>query len=185
VYLPLMLTRRFDLSPSAAGLVLTAGAVTWSLTSWLQGRLGSQGSDVLLIRMGNLLLASAVVMAILTAVWSLPPAVAIVSWGLAGGGMGLMYPRLSVLLLRYSDESEQGFNSAAGQIMEFTGMAVALAATGALFAALIGAGGVAPFVAPFALSLAVAVVALLSATRVRTAESHTPAATPAATYSGR
>lgn len=166
VYLPLMLTKRFGLSPSAAGLVLTAGAITWSLTSWLQGQLGSKGPDVLLIRIGTALLGSAVVMAILTAVLSLHPAVAIASWGLAGAGMGLMYPRLSVLLLRYSDESAQGFNSAAGQIMEYTGMAVALAATGAAFAVLVGSGGVLAFVAPFALSLALAVVALLRAGRV-------------------
>ncbi|MET1007132.1 MAG: MFS transporter [Propionibacteriaceae bacterium] len=166
VYLPLMLTQRFGLTASAAGLVLTAGAITWSSTSWLQGRLGSKGPDVLLIRIGTALLGSAVVMAILTAVLSLHPAVAIVSWGLAGAGMGLMYPRLSVLLLRYSDESEQGFNSAAGQIMEFTGMAVALAATGAAFAALIASGGVAAFLAPFALSLVLSVYALLRAARV-------------------
>jgi MFS family permease len=166
VYLPLLLTQRFGLSPSAAGLVLTAGAITWSSTSWLQGRLGAKGPDVLMIRVGTVLLGSAVVMAILTAVLSLHPAVAIVSWGLAGGGMGLMYPRLSVLLLRYADPSEQGFSSSAGQIMEFTGMAVALAATGAVFAALIGSGSVVAYVAPFAFSLLLAVVAVLHASRV-------------------
>jgi MFS family permease len=167
VYLPLMLTARFGLSATAAGLVLTTGAITWSLTSWLQGRLGSKGDDVLLIRIGSALIAAAVVMAIVTALWSLHPVVAIISWALAGGGMGLMYPRLSVLLLRYSDESEQGFNSAAGQIMEFTGMAVALAATGAVFAVLIGTGGVGAYVAPFALALTLAVVAVLRAGRVK------------------
>lgn len=166
VYLPLMLTERFGLSPSVAGLVLTTGAVAWSVASMVQGKLGTKGSDVVLLRVGTGMIAFGVLMAVLTATLSLHPAVAIVSWALSGGGMGLAYPRLSVLLLRYSTAAEQGFNSSAGQLMEFTGMAVALAVTGALFGALIGFGGVGAYVAPFLVSLALAALAFIQSGRV-------------------
>lgn len=170
VYLPLVLTDRFGLSPSAAGLVLTTGAVSWSLASMVQGRLGTKGSDTAIIRLGLFMIAFGVVMAIGTTLLTLHPAVAIVSWAFAGGGMGLSYPRLSVLTLRYSTEAEQGFNSSAGQLMEFTGMAIALAATGAMFSALLGFGGVAAYVAPFLLSLGLGVIGLLLSGRVQRPE---------------
>nr|WP_275588400.1 MFS transporter [Microlunatus panaciterrae] len=166
IYLPLLLVDHFGLSPSLAGLVLTTGALTWSTGSWLQSRLGDRAQDVILIRAGTAMIGTAVLIAMATAIWSLPAAVAIVGWAVAGGGMGLMYPRFSVLLLRYSTESQQGFNSSAGQIMEYTGMSVALAATGALFAVLIGFGGVLAYVAPFVLALLLAAAAFSRAGRV-------------------
>ncbi|SDT24032.1 MFS transporter [Microlunatus soli] len=165
VYLPLMLKQRFGLSPSAAGLVLTAGAVAWSLASWVQGRIGSRRSDVLVVRLGTALIGVGAGMALLTGALGLPPLVAIVSWGLAGSGMGLMYPRLSVLLLRFSTPSQQGFNSSAGQIAEFTGMALSLAGTAALFALLINSGVIA-YLAPFAFALIIVAAGVLISGRV-------------------
>lgn len=166
VYLPLLLKERFGLSPSAAGLVLTAGAVTWSLGSWVQGRIGARIADVLLIRTGTALIGVGAGMALLTGALGLPPAIAFVSWGLAGSGMGLMYPRLSVLLLRFSTPSQQGFNSSAGQIAEFTGMALSLAGTAALFALLINVGVVA-YLAPFGFALIIVAVGMRLSGRIQ------------------
>nr|WP_232290183.1 MFS transporter [Micromonospora sp. ATCC 39149] len=46
VVIPLMLSRERGLPPTGAGLVLTVGALSWSVGSWLQGRLPAPGSVV-------------------------------------------------------------------------------------------------------------------------------------------
>lgn len=76
-----------------------------------------------------------------------------------------MYPRLSVLLLRFSTPSRQGFNSSAGQIAEFTGMALSLAGTAALFALLINSGVIA-YLAPFGFALIIVAAGLLVSGRI-------------------
>ena len=64
-----------------------------------------------------------------------PAAVAIAGWVFAGGGMGLMYPRLSVMTLALSTKDNEGFNSSAMSISDSLGGALALATTGIVFAA--------------------------------------------------
>ena len=52
VVIPLMLSRERGLSPTAAGLVLTVGALAWSAGSWLQGRMPVPASRASLPRAG-------------------------------------------------------------------------------------------------------------------------------------
>ncbi|GAB2862260.1 MFS transporter [Myroides odoratimimus subsp. xuanwuensis] len=168
VYLPLVLTERYDLAPSVAGLVLTTGALTWSGASWLQSRLGNGAREALVLRLGPALIGAGVLAALVVVVLDLHPALAIVTWTLAGAGMGLSYPRLSVLLLRYSQGPEQGTNSSAGQIMEYVAIAVALAAAGALFATLVDDRATAAYAVPFVLALVFAAGAVMTAGRAIT-----------------
>lgn len=49
---------------------------------------------------------------------AVPTPVAMVGWGLAGLGMGLVYPTLSVLTLELSAPGEQGTNSSALQLCD-------------------------------------------------------------------
>jgi len=93
---------------------------------------------------------------LLTALLGLPAWVAVVGWGVSGVGMGLCYPRLSVLVLGYSTPGNQGFNSAALNIADASGPATALSLAGILFQTLNGGGGLA-FAAVFALALVIAV----------------------------
>lgn len=164
-YVPLLLTERFGFTPSLAGLALTAGAVTWSFASWVQTRVPSDRGDGALVRVASLLLAAAIALVLLVAVSDAMPWLALGGWALAGAGMGLMTPRFSVLVLRLSPEREQGFNSAAGTIAEYTGMAMLLAVSGALHLALLVVGGPAPFVGVFVVGLVVAVVLVALAGR--------------------
>lgn len=167
VYVPYLLVSRFDLTPAIAGLALTVAGVTWATASWVQGRYPSIGHRTS-IRVGTALLAIAIVTSLVTALLGLSPIVEIVGWGLAGAGMGLMYPRLTVLALEYSTPADQGFNSSALTIADSSGSAVALAATAIAFAAL-GVLGIAwPFVGAFAVTGVVALAALLVSGRVVT-----------------
>jgi len=99
-----------------------------------------------------------------TAAFHLSPAVAIVVWALAGVGMGLMYPRLTVLTLAYSTPQNQGFNSSALSIFDAVGATMAIAIMGLAFTALDGTAAAYPVV--FAIAAALALLALVPGLRL-------------------
>jgi predicted MFS family arabinose efflux permease len=166
VYLPLLLTTERGLSPARAGLALTAGALTWSTGSWVRGRVEGRWSDRSVLRAGGLLIVVGVVLAGLS-VWPAFPVVAsVLGWGVAGLGMGLSYPTLSLLTLRLSPVAEQGANSSALQVSESLATALTLAASGPAFALLVTARPAAAYGACFALSVALALTAALLAGRI-------------------
>ncbi len=135
VFVPLMLSRERGLSPATAGLVLTASALTWSAGSWFQGRQRQPLSRTALLRLGMTLIGASVALAALTVSPDVPVLVGIAGWSLAGFGMGVIYPTLSVLTLELSGEAEQGRNSSALQLGESLFAATVLAVGGAIFAA--------------------------------------------------
>lgn len=157
-YVPKLLMERFDFSPTIAGLSLTAAALAWSAASAVQGRHGDAlGSRrMVLISLGLLLAASAAMIAV--AAWQVAPWAVVVIWGVAGGGMGLLYPRLTVLTLAYSTPANEGFNSSALSVSDSSGSAVTIAVAGLLFVSAPVAGSGFPVV--FALA---GVVLLVSA----------------------
>ena len=142
VYLPYLLVERYAFSPTFAGLTLTGGALAWAGGSAVQGRLGTRLDHRRAIRIGSAMVLGAVVLALVTTVLGWPAAVAIAGWMFAGGGMGLMYPRLSVMTLAMSTPDTEGFNSSAMSISDSLGGALALATTGIVFTAFTDDGGV-------------------------------------------
>jgi MFS family permease len=160
VYIPYFFSSHYGFSPAASGITLTLGSVSWATASWVQGRLGDRFGQLAGIRTGVGLVIVGVLSAVATAAFHLNPAVLIVGWTITGFGMGFMYPRFSVLTLRWSRDDERGFNSSALTISESAGNAVVLAITGAALAILGGAAQSRSFVACFAIAAAVAVLAL-------------------------
>jgi len=163
VYLPYLLNERYGLPSWAAGLILTVGAVSWALGSEVQSRMGERMSHDNTVRIGAAVLLLGVSTQFVTAALLLSPIVAAAGWFFAGAGMGLVYPRISTLVLSYSTEGNQGFNSAAMSISDNVGGATAIAFAGLLFTAFAGSG----FVAALALTAVLAVLALPVAFRVR------------------
>ena len=133
-YLPLTLTRQHHGTPRVVGVPLTLAALGWSAGSWWQGR--RRSDQVSLLRAGFALVAVGV--ALLTVIAS--PAVsiwlAVPIWAVAGTGMGLAMPTISVLMLELSPAASQGTNSAALQISDMVGSIVGIAAAGAMVTAL-------------------------------------------------
>ena len=164
VYVPYLLMDRHHFEPATAGLALTLSAVAWSVGSAIQGRLSTGLSNVGAVRLGAASLALSILIVLTATLGDLPPAVVIVGWILAGGGMGLMSPRLSVMVLAYSAPGDQGFNGSAANVADSVGAALSLAATGLVFH-LLGAGGA--FLGVFALTACVALVSVACAGRVR------------------
>ncbi|MBM7503485.1 MFS transporter [Agromyces aurantiacus] len=163
IYLPYLLMERYEFSASLAGAVLTGAGISWAAASWLQGRLGERVSHADAVRIGAALLAVSLLAVLAVAAFSLPPLVAFAAWTLSGAAMGFMYPRFSVSVLEQSRQESQGFNSAALNIGEALGSAIALAIT-ALVASVLGPEA---FAAEFLVTAAIAIVGVLLASRVR------------------
>jgi hypothetical protein len=83
--------------------------------------------------------------------------------------MGLLYPRITMLMLSHSTPADQGRNSAALSIAEAAGAATLIAVAGLVAAGL--GGGTAGFVGAFLLSTTVAILGFVPAMRL-TARTH-------------
>ncbi len=164
VYLPYLLIEEYAFPPTFAGLALTAGAVAWAGAAAIQGRLGTRFPHRAAVSLGALLVLAAIILTLATSALHWSAAVAIAAWTFAGGGMGLLYPRLSVMTLALSSKEDEGFNSSAMSIADSLGGALALATTGIVFAAF--ATTAESFAGVFALAAVVAVAALAVAPRV-------------------
>ena len=166
VFIPLLLARERHLAPAVAGAALAAGAVSWSLGSWLQGRVRKPASRATLPRVGLLLMAAGIGCAApLLLATEVPVVLGIVAWAVAGLGIGLAYPSISVLTLELSAPLEQGRNSSALQLSDALSGATVLAFTGALIAAT-AAPGPGTYLAGFAVATGLAALGGLISGRV-------------------
>lgn len=173
VYLPYLLTDRYELTPTLAGLALTGGALAWSAAATVQGRMGARLSSVAAVRLGTVLVLLGILLTLATAGFGWDALVVAVAWAISGMGMGLMSPRTSALTLAMSTPETQGFNSGAMTVADSFGSALALAVTGTLFTALAAAD---PFLGVFALAAVVAFAAAVLAPRIRVVSDATDAA---------
>ncbi|WP_205856141.1 MFS transporter [Phytoactinopolyspora endophytica] len=151
VFIPLLLVRERGLSPALAGLILTVGAVTWSFGSWLQGR-GVLPDRRIRLRLGMALLTAGIAGTTLLVIAVVPVPVGIATWSMAGLGMGLVYPTLSVLVLDLSTSGHQGRNTSSMQVADSLFSALMLALAGTAFAALLSYSGTWPYLSGFTLA---------------------------------
>jgi predicted MFS family arabinose efflux permease len=155
-FIPLALTTKYGFSPATAGIVLTAGALGWSAGSWWQGRFPG-ASRVRFAVAGASLHAAGVTAVALS--FHVSGRLMLPAWIVAGAGIGLAVPALSVQVLRLSSGSAQGTDSSAMQISDTLGSSLAVGMAGALVnAAGLNAGAVCTAV--------IAIVAALAAHRV-------------------
>lgn len=166
VYLPLLLTSERDLRPAQAGLALTGAALAWSAGSWLRGR-NDAWDPGHVVRAGAAAIVVGTVVAGAAVLPAVPVAASLAGWALAGLGMGLTYPTLSVLTLRLSPPAQQGANASALQVMESLTIAVVLAVSGPLFVLLLARDATTAFVTAFAVAGAFALAGMLVGGRVR------------------
>ena len=164
IYIPYLLIDDYDFSPTWAGLGLTAAAIAWAVAAEIQGRFGDRIGNTRITLIGIAQLLAALVITGATAMLHLEPAVLIAGWALAGSGMGLMYPRLTVLTLAYSAPQNQGFNSSALSISDSIGAASTIAVMGVVFTALSSTN--AGFPAVFGIAAVLAVLALIPGLRL-------------------
>lgn len=163
-YIPYLLIERYGFSATWAGIALMLAAFAWAGASQLQGRYGDRlgNTRITLISLSCLLVSLLAVL--VAALGTVSPALVIIGWAFAGGGMGLLYPRLTVLTLAYSTTGNQGFNSSALSISDSTGSAVVIALAGLAVATL--GGGADAFAVVFAFCIALVLVGLVPGLRL-------------------
>ncbi len=163
-YIPNLLMNRFDFTPTWAGIALMFAALAWAGASAVQGRHGDRLGNARIATVAIALVASALLVVLLTGLLNWSPLAIVLGWGFAGGGMGLLYPRLTVLTLAYSDETNQGFNSSALSISDSGGSAVAIALAGLAFATV--GGGAAGYAGVFGLCIGLLMLSILPGKRL-------------------
>jgi MFS family permease len=161
-FLPLLLQRERGWAPAAAGLVLTAAAITWAAGAALVGR-GLAGTPATRLPLGMVLILTGVVVAGICTIAAVPPVLLVPGWLVSGLGMGLIYPTLSALTLDLAQAAHAGRESAALQLSDSLGNATGLALAGALFAAFAASDG--GYRAVFAFSFLVGVLGIVVARR--------------------
>jgi MFS family permease len=168
VLLPLLLVQERGLSATQSGLVLTAGALGWSAGSWFQGRCRLEGqARVRRLQRGMAAIGGGGLLVALVAWPAVPVGVALVGWTIAGGGIGLVYPTLSVLTLECAPPGQHGQASSALQLSDSLFSAVALAVASMLPAVVFADVAGAPQVAGFGLAAALALTGVAVAARTR------------------
>lgn len=166
-YVPFLLQERHGLSPSAAGLALTVAALSWAGASWVHGRLGERRlTAARAFGTGVALVLVSLLCAVAVAALALPAWVLVAGWFVGGAGMGVLYPRTSVLTLRFSGEGDDGFASSALTIADASGSVVGLAVTGILFTAAGGRDGADAFLLVFAGMTVIAAVGIVAVRRL-------------------
>lgn len=136
-FVPLGLSTLRGFSPTGAGLVLTGASLVWVVGSWTQAqideRLGPQTRRARMLGGIGLVAFGIAFMAVCVLTPSLPAGLAALGWAIAGFGMGIGYPTTSVLVLDHAREGEEGFISAALNLMENVGIALGAGLGGAAF----------------------------------------------------
>jgi MFS family permease len=166
-YVPLLLTVHRGLSLTAAGWVLTAGAVTWWAGSWLAVHLRALEDEVFRVRLGIVLLAVGVGAFTSAAADGVPLVVPVLAWAVAGLGIGTAFSTLSVLTLAEAAEGEEGRASSAVQLNDGLVQALVLALGSAVFAGFADDRPVAGATLLVGAGAAIAVLALMASTRLR------------------
>ena len=167
-YVPLTVVEVRGGSVTLGGIALSAAAVTWAAGAWLQARAAQASIRRTVVVVGAALIGAGIGITSLVLLPGAPLLVAALGWGVAGMGMGLAYSMLALLMLESAPPGEEGFSSAALQLMFTLGTAFGAGVGGAVIALadagtleLPGALGVVN-----AMMLAVAVAAVLVALRV-------------------
>ena len=109
-FLPLTLTRVRGFEPATAGITLTITGVFWAVGSWVHGRDAVQArtTPTLRLRAGFAAITAGLVGTIALAVPSVPVAMPLAAWAVAGLGIGTVVPALSVASLALAPVAQQG-----------------------------------------------------------------------------
>lgn len=171
IFLPLMLKNIHGWGPTQAGIILTAGSFTWALGSWIQGRIFSQNYRSMLPFWGTAGFLFGLVIAAVGIFPQIPGWVTIIGWFIAGLGIGLIYPALTVHALEITPPGKKGATSSAIQVADTMGASLCIAYGGIVFA-ISGGGGPAAFFSVIVLMASISILGLFVSKRVGVMEGY-------------
>jgi MFS family permease len=145
-----------------SGLVFTASTLAWTGGAWIQAhRIDRIGPTRFLVA-GFLFLVLGIVGFAGILLPTVPLVVGVVTWSIAGFGMGLSYSTLSLVTLREAPPAEQGAATAGLQLSDVLGTSLGTGVGGALiaFGARSGSPGWVGLAGAFAVATGVGLVGL-------------------------
>lgn len=134
-YVPLSMKSVKGVSTIFAGVVLTAASLTWTAGSWVQERRVHRDGPRPLVRYGFVVLAVGIALMMVTLLAGVPPALGVVAWGVAGLGIGVSYPPISLTTLALSEPGREGSATASMQLSDVLGTALGTGIGGVVIAA--------------------------------------------------
>lgn len=174
-FLPLAFQELRGQTPAAAGLALSAGALTWVAGSLLQARWdrrhqGRRRSRA--VAMGAIiLLLGTLTIAVTALVDAVPAWIAIAGWAVGGLGMGIAFNASTTDTMEQAAEGQQGQVSSALQLAQTLATALVAGIGGAIVASATGAADRLPaaIATVFAATAALAAITIVLAGRLRPA----------------
>jgi MFS family permease len=151
-----------------AGLALTGATLAWTSGAWIQQRLVADRGPRWLVRRGFALVGAGIAGLLVGLDPSVPVAVGIAAWAVAGLGIGLAYAPISVTVLGSAAPGQEGSASASLQLTDVLGVSLGTG-LGAVFVALGDGRGWATSTSlalTFAATLAVAAGGVVAARRL-------------------
>lgn len=133
-YVTLALTTVRGTSAVVAGLALTVATLTWTASAWVQERTVHSLGPRRLARVGFALLGTGTILLAFALDAAVPVVAAVIAFGCAGAGIGLVYAPLSVTVLSSADPGQEGTAAAALQVSDVLGIALGTGVGGALVA---------------------------------------------------
>lgn len=134
-FVPLALSHVRGAPVLLSGASLTAAALSWTLGAWLPVRFAARVGRRTIIAIGLCVLGAGLLGTLSLLAPRVPPAGAIVVWGVAGLGMGLAFTTIAAAILEAAAPGQAGLASASLQLAQVLGAALATGAGGAIIAA--------------------------------------------------
>ena len=122
-------------SVRTGSLVVTAATLAWTAGAWVQARLNTVWGGGQLVRVGLTLVLTGIVGMEIVVRPGVPLALAVVSWTIAGFGIGLAYAPISLMMLREAPAGREGWASASLNLSDVLGQALGIGLAGAAVAA--------------------------------------------------
>jgi len=133
-FVPLALVSVRGAGAAIGGIALTVSSLTWATGAWIQERRIRVTGPRPLVGAGFAILAGAAGLFLPVLFPGVPVVVGVVAWALAGLGIGLAYPTISVTVLGAADPGQEGTASAAVQLSDTLGIALGSGVGGVLVA---------------------------------------------------
>jgi len=156
-----------QMTVAEAGIVITAGTVSWSLGSWWQSRAVMTRSRLALARLGSVMLTLALTGVVATLAGA-PLIVPYVAWFLGGAGMGIAYPTAYLVIMDGATDAGAGAAISSAEVAERLGLALGGGLGGACIALALAVHSrlTTGLTGALALSLIASIAALLLAPRL-------------------
>jgi MFS family permease len=133
-FVPLALSHVRGVPIAWSGLPLTAASLTWTVGAWIPVKFAGRWQRRKLVVTGLAVLSAGIVGTALMLVPSVPPETIVLSWSIAGIGMGIAFTTTSAAVLDGGDGQTSDESSASLQLAQALGAALATGIGGAIVA---------------------------------------------------